>query len=209
MVVAPPALTPQPAADPNAEPAWLPDRLKRSEAAARAALLKELGVEDPELAKAAIAAAKAAEEQKKTAEQRAAELDAKLKGTLTEAERHAALIKEHAGRMLMALTPDQQKAISDFAGDNPAEQLRAIHHFAPIWAKQAEEIAKAAQAVQAAPATNAPAPPANTSPAPTAPASVSPGSPPDVKATYQQLRATNPFAAAAYGTLNPQAYETT
>ena len=109
----------------------------------------------------------------------------------------------------MALTADQQKAISDFAGDNPTEQLRAIHHFAPIWAKQAEEIAKATQAATP-PAATPPAsaaPPATTSPAPTAPPSNGVTSPPDTRATYQHLRATNPFAAAAYGTSNPTAYE--
>ena len=203
---APAPVAPPPVADTN--PAWLPERLTRAEEAARTALLKELGVSDPEKAKAAIKAAHDAEEAKKSAEQRAVELDAKLKGTQTEAERQAALIKEHAGRMLMALTPDQQKAISDFAGDNPTEQLRAIHHFAPIWAKQADELAKATQAVTP-PATPPAAPPANTSPAPTAPPSNGVTSPPDTRATYQHLRSTNPFAAAAYGSLNPKAYEQT
>lgn len=195
---APPVPAPAPTVDPNAEPPWLPDRLNRAKEIAKGELLKELGVDDPEAAKAAIAAAKAAAEAKKTAEQRAAELSEKLKGTQTEAEKHAALIREHAGRMLMALTPEQQKIITDFAGDNPAEQLRAVHHFAPTWNKP-----EPTPPVAAPP----PAPPANTSPPPNAPPGNAPGSPPDVRTIYMTQRQTNPFAAAAYGLSNPQVYE--
>lgn len=183
---------------PEVDPQWMATRLERAKSAERAALLKELGVDDPELAKAAIAAAKAAEDAKKTAEQRAAELSEKLKGTQTEAEKHAALIREHAGRMLMALTPEQQKIITDFAGDNPAEQLRAVHHFAPTWNKPEPSPPAAAPP---------PAPPANTSPPPNAPPGNAPGSPPDVRTVYLTQRQTNPFAAAAYGLSNPQVYE--
>ncbi len=212
-VVAPPAVVVAPPVAPvvtapvvPSEPDWLPDRLKRHEATVQAALLKELGVDDPAAAKQAIADAKAAAEAKKTAEQRAAELDAKLKGSQTESEKQAALIKEHAGRMLMALTADQQKAVSDFAGDNPSEQLRAIHHFAPLWAKAESDAATRAAA--ATPVATVTAPPANTSPAPIAPSSVTPGSPPDAAALYTSARTRNPFAAAAYAQANPQAYET-
>jgi hypothetical protein len=171
--------------------------------------LQELGVDDPEAAKAAIAAAKAADDAKKSAEQRAAELDGKLKSTQTEAQRNAAIIKEHAGRMLMALSAEQQKAITDFAGEDPALQLKAIHSFAPTWAKQEADKEAAAEAARLAAAATgvASAPPATTSPAPNAPASSSPGSPPDAAALYTSARARNPFAAAAYGAANPQAYE--
>lgn len=181
-------------------------RLERARMNERAALLKELGVEDPEKAKAAIAAAKAAEDAKKTAEERAAELRAKYESATTEAQRKDELIKEHASRMLMALTPEQQKVITDFAGDNPAEQLRAIHHFAPTWAKS--ENAQP-QASQTPPKQETPpaAPPAQTAPAPTAPAGTTPHSPPDPRATYMALRSKNPFAAAAYGLANRQAYD--
>lgn len=202
VVVAPTA--PVVAAAPQ-EPDWLPGRLKRAEESAQAALLKSLGIDDPEAAKQAIADAKAAAEAKKTAEQRAAELDTKLRGVMTQAEKDAATIKEHAARMLMALTPEQQAAIANVAGDDPGLQLRAIHAIAPTWAKQEaeREAAAVAAAAQSAPV----APPATTSLAPTAPGSTSPGSPPDARELYNSVRSRNPFAAAAYGLANPQAYE--
>lgn len=201
-----PATAPISAVDPNAEPPWLPDRLNRAKEIAKGELLKELGVDDPEAAKAAISAAKAAADAKKSAEEKAAELATKLSTTQTEAQRLAALAKEHAGRMLLALTPEQQKAITDFAGENAEQQLRAIHHFAPLWAKQ-EADAAAAKAAAASAAQPPEPPPANTSPAPTAPSGVTPTSPPDARSAYLAERARNPFAAAAYGLSNPQAYE--
>lgn len=213
-VVTPPAVPPPVVLAPpqviDQNPPWLDERLKRAESAAQAALLKSLGVDDPEAAKQAIAAAKAAADAKKTAEERAAELDAKLRGSLTESEKQSAIIKEHASRMLMALPAGRQKAITDFAGDNPGEQLRAIHAFAPTWAKEdtaADAKAAEAAALAAAEAAKS-APPATTAPAPNAPAGTTPGSPPDPQALYAAARARNPFAAAAYGAANPAAYET-
>ncbi len=209
-----PAVTPPatPAVD-TSEPAWLPARLQRAEASARAAVLSELGVTNADEAKAAVAAAKAAADAKKTAEERAAELATQLNATKTAAERQQGLFKELSGRMFMALTPEQQSAVKDFAGDDPEKQYLAIKHFGPTWAaaEQAKEAAaQAAQAAAVAAAAAAPkAAPAQTSAAPAAPSSETPtASSQDPKSLYQSARVSNPFAAAAYGLRNPSIYDT-
>lgn len=228
--IAPPAAVTPPApvaaADPpGVDPTWLATRLERAKGTGREGLLKELGADSLDAAKAAIAAAKAADEAKKSAEQRALEASNKVTQTEQALARTTALLKEQAGRMMMVLTQDQQKAVTEFAGEDPQEQLRAIHHFAPLWAKAAatstddaemsdEEIAKletdlaevkAARAGKQ-PAVSAPPaaspPPANTAPPPGAPPGNAPGSPPDHRAVYSQLTRTNPFKAAAYGLQN-------
>ncbi len=197
---APVATPPAPPAPDTAEPAWLPDRLARAKNSAREAILQELGVTNPDEAKAAIAAAKAAADAKKTAEERAAEYAQQVNALKTTTERQAAYAKEMAGRMLMALSPEQQKAVTDFAGDDPMKQFEAIKHFGPTWA--AIEQAKIDAAKTAEPLK----PAAQTSPAPGAPAGETPVSSDDPKTVYQAQRATNPFAAAAYGLSHSTVY---
>lgn len=196
---APAAAAPAAAAPADqSDPAWLEGRLARAKESERRAILNELGIDDPIKAKAALAAAKAAEEANKSSEQRAAELAAKLGTTQAEAERLRGIASEHAGRMMAVLTDEQKAAVVAIAGDDPAAQLRTIGALAPTWAKQA------APTTDAAPAAPKPA---TTAPAAAAPAAVSPGSPPDHKSTYSQLRHSNPFEAAAYGLAHPEAYE--
>lgn len=225
VAVVPPAPAVVTADPPGVDPQWLATRLERAKGVGREGLLKELGTDSLDAAKAAIADAKAAAEAKKSAEQRALEASTKASQTEQQLARSTALLKEQAGRMMMVLTQDQQKAVTDFAGEDPQEQLRAIHHFAPLWAKAAttpaesesitdEEIAKLESdlaEVKAAragkqPAASAPAGapplPANTAPPPGAPPGNAPGSPPDHRAVYSQLSRTNPFKAAAYGLQN-------
>lgn len=208
-----PAVPPAAAAPPELDPTWLNGRLARSKEQGAKDLLATIGAETPEQAKAAIAAAKAAEDAAKTAEQRAAEARTRAQQLEADNARSSALIREQASRMMMVLTAEQQKAVTDFAGDNPAEQLRAIQHFAPLWSAKAQQ-AVAEQVTATAPVATPPAPgappvaapppalPATTSPPPAAPPSASPGAPPNHRAQYEQLAQTNPFAAAAYGLEN-------
>ncbi len=202
---APVAPAVQPPVPDNTNPAWLPGRLEQAARTERDRLFTELGVANVEDAKAAVAAAKAAADAKKSAEERLAETTAALAATKTTAERHAAHVKEISGRMLMALAPEQQKAVTDFAGDDPEKQYQAIKHFGPTWAaaEQAKEAAAAALVAAAA----VPAVAATTSPAPAAPSSETPTSPADPKSVYDTARATNPFRAAAYGLSNPAVYD--
>lgn len=205
-----PAAVTAPAATPaasNEPPAWLPERLERAAAAARSAVLAELGVANADEAKAAVEAARAAADAKKSAEERAAELLTSNAALKTTAEKQAAAAKEMAGRMLMALAPEQRDAVTAFAGDDPIRQFEAIKHFGPTWALAEQAKDAAAKAVADAAAALKAAPPATTSPAPAAPSSEAPASPESPKSVYETTRSTNPFKAAAYGLSNPTVYD--
>ena len=175
--VNPPVGTPAP--NPEQDPNWLKPRLEQAERAAERKVLETLGVTDVASASKAIAAAKAAEEAGKSAETRAAELAASLKTAQTEAERLTSVTREHAARMLGVLTSEQQEAVKAVAGDDAGKQLQAIGALSKTWAA-----AKQAEPVNTAPVGGPPS---------------DPTSPPDHRSTYQSLKATNPFAAAAYG----------
>lgn len=190
--VAPPAApvpSPAPVAAPaapvasNEEPHWLKPRLERAAEAERARILADLGVDDPKVAKAAIEAAKKAAEEQKTVAEKAAEAASLARSAQKEAERLRGIATEHAARMIAVLTAEQQAAVKALAGEDPAEQLKAIGVLGPTWAKEAA----------------AARPPATTAPAATAPAEGGTTSPPDHKAIYTQLQSRNPFEAAAYG----------
>lgn len=195
-----PAVVTPPAAPsvPNVgEPNWLPERIAQAKKNAadeeRAKVLAELGVSNPDEAKAAIAAAKAAAEANKTAETRAAELKAKFDGASATVASQGAVIAEIAARQMGVLTAEQSKAVKDIAGDDAAAQLRAISALQPTWGKPADPAA-----VVVAPAPAPPAAPLNTAPGHTAPNGAG-GSPPDQRAVYEQLQKQNPFAAAEHG----------
>lgn len=180
----PPAATQQ-------APDWLPERLARAAEQERQKLLSELGVDDPEMAKAAIAAAKEAAEKEKTTQQRLGETSEQLKKHKTEAERLLSVTKEWAARQMVGLTDEQRAAVEKLAGEDPAKQLEAITALTPTWA--------AAGPGPKAPAEPKPPTPATgTAPPPTAPAGTDPGSPPDHKAIHAELQKTNPFLAAEY-----------
>lgn len=194
--VAPAAATP--AVDPTTDPSWIKARLEREAATVRARTLAELGVTDVPAAKAALASANAAAEATKTAEQRALEATGRVTALSTENERLASITREHAGRMIGVLTPEQQVAIRALAPDtDPAGQLQAIGVLGPTWAAASAATA-AAVAAAAPPAATAPAA-ASTAPGATAPTGGPTTSPPDHRSVYQASRSKNPFAAAAYG----------
>lgn len=212
-VVAPAVATPVPAVAPAApavvdtNPAWLPGRLEQAARVERERVLAELGVANADEAKAAVEAARAAADAKKSAEERAAELSTQLNATKTTADRQSALAKEMASRMFMALAPEHQTAVRDFAGDDPEKQYLAIKHFGPTWAAAEQAKEAAVQAAAAALAASTPAVPGNTSPTPAAPSSETPASPESPQSVYQTTRSTNPFKAAAYGLSNPTVYD--
>src|SRR6185295_12261991 len=177
--VVPPVPAPAPVPTPEAEQPWLKARLEQAERSTERKVLERLGVTDFDAASKAIAAAKAIEEANKSAEQRAAELAASLQTTQQTASQQAAILTEHASRMLAVLTAEQQAAVKAVAGEDAAKQLQAIGALAPTW-----NAAVPAQTLNTAPGRNLPA--------------QGDQSPPDHKATYQSLRSQNPFAAAAY-----------
>jgi hypothetical protein len=187
----PPAPPPPAPTEPSEKPAWLDARLDQAK---KAAIRDQLGV-DPEEAKRIVAEHNARIESAKAAEVRAAELKTKAEQLEAQANEQHKVIAEHAARQMVGLTAEQIAAVKEVAGDDPAKQLRAIGALAPTWAKAAP-----GQTQQ-----QASAPPATTAPPPNAPPAAS-TSPANNRAAYQDLRARNPFAAAAFGKANPDAY---
>jgi hypothetical protein len=193
---APAATPPSPAvaAKPDDSPAWLPERLSRAEEAARAKVLAEIGVDDPAKAKKILDDAKRVEEEQKTIGEKKAEAETEAKAARKEADRLRKIATDHAGRMMMALKPEHQFAVKELAGDDPAEQLKAIGILGPTWIASGQVEPLGGQP---------PAPAANTAPPPNAPPPANPGSPPDHKQVYASLESRNPFQAAAYGLAHP------
>lgn len=183
-----PTVQPQVTAD-DQNPTWLPDRLKRAEEQARTKLLADLGVTDPEKAKAAIAAAAKAEEEKKSHGEKLGEATTKLSALEQENAELRGAVALIAEQRLAALTEEQRAAVTELAGDDAHAQLVALKALEPTW--------KPKTPAPAATATPPPAP-QNTAPPPNAPGGAQPVSPPNHKATYEQLKKNNPHAAAAY-----------
>lgn len=185
-----PVAAPAPAA-PAAEkgesekPHWLDGRLERE----RKALLKELGLDDVETGKKAIAELNAKREAEKTAAEKAAELDAKLKASDAEKAAMAEALGLTAKARLATLTEAQKAAVTALAGDDPVKQLKTIEALTPTW-----------PSAPAATATETKA--ADTAPGRTAPTSETPTSAPDLKAIYAELRKTNPVMAARFADVN-------
>ena len=178
-------------AAPPPDPNWVNDRIAQAKRSAEADVLKALGVSDVESAKTAIAAANAKAESEKTAEQRAADLTAKLEQEKAVNAQQGAQMAEWAARQMIGLTEEQKTAVLAIAGNDAGKQLSTIAALQPTWAAQA-----APATTQAAPAVHA-AP--NTAPGRTAPADTSPGSPPNNRAMYDEAKKTNPFVAAEIG----------
>ena len=182
----PPA--PAPGTEPTVDPNWLKPRLERE----RKAALRAAGFESEADAKAAADAQRAAADAKKTAEQRATELTSQAASEKARADGLLAVATEHAARMMVGLTAEQQAAVKAIAGDDPAKQLSAIGALTPTWAKQS-------------PTTTTTEKPATTAPAATAPNGTTPA-PTDPRGVYESQRSQNPFAAASFGMANPQVY---
>lgn len=167
----------------DGDPAYMAARLERE----RAKILKDLGVDNPEDAKKAIAEHKARTEAAKTTEQKNAELLAQLTAKDAETAAYRMTLGEMTARMMVGLSEEQKTAVTKIAGDDPAKQLATINALAPTWAAKT---AADAAAVKAAPAS--------TSPGKVAPDG-STVAPSNHRATYEALQKTNPFEAAAYG----------
>lgn len=182
--------TPPPAAakpGEEEEPAWLPKRLEQAQRAAQTALLKELGIDSSDAAKAQLAELKELKQaqlsDQEKMEQRLAELEPAAARTQALEESLAG----YAERELSALTEAQQTAVKGLAGDDPAKVLSTIESLRPTWAQAAPETPSKPEEPPPAPATtgHAGGPPATGK-----------QSPPDLAAEYARLRKENPFAAA-------------
>lgn len=169
-----------PAVDETKDPNWLSARLERE----RRSLLKQLGVENVDDAKAAL------EDLKKRRDSEKTETEL-LRTKLAEVEKQAAravaldeVIAIKAKSEMAALTPEQREAVESIAGDDSALQLHSIEVLRATW--------------KSAPAAEKPLPaPANTT-ASTASPSTTPAAVPDIVATYNELLKRNPMRAAHF-----------
>lgn len=181
----------QPVAQPAADPEWLGKRIEQAkrnaEKEASAKLLKDLGVDSVDAAKARIAAAKAAEDASKTELQKATERVTALTPLAQRAEALAKVVGDRAALEMSSLTEAQRETVVGLAGDDPAAQLQTIDRLK----KGGLLAAPAAPAAPAAApaATAAPAPlPAPASSAPAAPGPVpTPPNVADIKTQYDRL----------------------
>jgi hypothetical protein len=176
--------TPAPAAAPRTTVSDLPpealkERLERERSAAQAALLKDLGVASTDELKAAVEAARAAAESRKTEAEKQAALIAERDGLVKRVQSFGEALTAHANATLSALSDSQKAAVVSLAGDDPAAQLKAISALRPTWASEV------------------PAPQGATVPAAAAPQTVTPTTP-NRKQEYESLKAKNPFAASSY-----------
>lgn len=200
-----PVVTPEAPAAPAAPaeekvtmtPAQLKARLAEEREKAEKRVAAELGVSVAD-AKAAMAKAKALEDEKLTETERLKNRNAELEKQIV--EREAAARREgarpYAEAQMAALTEAQRAVVTGFAGDDPEAQIKAIKALSPTWAT-----------APAAPPPPAPlAPPANT--APPAGAKPAPGSatPIDHRAEYDRRLAFDKTAARIYADANPQVF---
>lgn len=168
----------------------LNERLERE----RRKMLKDLGVENVDDAKKALADFKAKQEADKTEAQRNAEKLSELERVKAEVAELRADSAAQAASAMAGLTDEQREAVKAIAGDDPAAQNKTIRAMAKTWAKPATPATPATPAAT----TQAVTPPATTAPAAgSAPAQVT-TPPTDHKAIYKDLEKRNPAQAANY-----------
>ena len=208
-----PATPPAPEKDPN----WLNERIARAQKNAQAALLKDLGLESIDDAKAAVNDLKAKREAEKTTAQKAAEYENKLKAVTAQNESLSTAVATYAAAQMGTLSDPQKAAVVAIAGEDPAKQLTTIEALRPTWKTTAPAGTDAssastqqtapggapAPALAPAPGTAAPQPrPADTAPAPNAPKDTTTTPLTDPKAVYAELKKTNPVIAARFALAN-------
>lgn len=185
------------------DPVWLKSRLDREHEKATRDLLAKTGFATVEEAAVASKLAREHAQASMTADEKAKAAETALSNEKARADQALAFATEHAARMMIGLTPEQQEAVRAIAGDDPVRQGRTILQLAPTWAK-----AEAAQIVAAAGTVVAPVVPIiapTTAPANAAPNGTVP-TPGDPRQQYEAARKTNPFEAAAFGQANPSIF---
>jgi hypothetical protein len=161
--------------------AQLDERLERE----RMKVLRALGVETEEDAKAALADLQKRQDAEKTELQRLQEQVAALQGVTTERDALLTVVGQRAANELATLSDEQREAVQALAGDDPHKQLHAIETLRKTWAKPPGGNGEPVPA----PATTTP-----TSPAPTAPTA----SAEDHLGEWERLQSNDPFGAAHY-----------
>lgn len=206
---APPAPPPVVAAPADADPGdgslpkWVAARLEQAKRVAATEVLRSIGAETPEQAKAAVERAKAAADAEKSAADKAAEATARAALLQKERDDLHSTVGVYAAAQLSALTAEQRAAVVALAGDSPAAQLRTLDALRPTWtaAPPAGNAPPVATSPPVAPPAPAPlAAPANTAPPQGAPPAGAPPAQVDHLAVLKTLETTNPIRAARYRT---------
>jgi hypothetical protein len=163
--------------------AWVAERLEREQRK----LLKELGVENLDEAKAFMKEIKTRKEADKSHELKAQELATQLASSKEHGEKLASSLKTFASAKMASLSPEQQAAVKAIAKNDPAAQLETIEALAPTWVAPVE-----------APKEAVVKPPvANTSSSKDMPAGAV-TSPTNRKAEYERMKETNPIYAGRF-----------
>lgn len=184
-----PAAKPQTLAN-DLPPEALALRIQQAKDSARRELLSELGVTDPNAAKAAIAASAAAAEAAKSDAEKLATANLRLAA-------YDAAIDVAVAQASREIDEKQRAAIDAIAGADKAAWLRTYGALAATWGKSAPAAAVAAIAEQVAPP--APVVPATTTPVAVPPVPPTGASQPvDHAANYAALRMAHPFLAQQY-----------
>lgn len=190
------AIQSQPSAPAPQEPEWLPQRLERAKASAQSDLLRSLGVQSVDDAKALVEAARKLENERKTEAERFAEKLAALEPRAKQAEDYARKLGAYADAELSKLSEAQRAAVLGIVGDDKTRVLDTIEVLRPTWAV-APPVAPQQQAPAQVAAPQRP-PPASTSGATVHPSGAISPQQVDHRAEYERIKATHPVAAALY-----------
>lgn len=204
----PPAAQAEPQAPPAPKPGdvgtpeWLNPRLEQKARAARADLLKEIGVDDPEALKKLVAESRARADAEKTASEKLAASEKARERAEQTAETYRAALAVRAEAEFAKLTEPQRAFVEKTAGADPAKRIAAI--------EDVRALVSAAPPPPAAPPAAPPAPPPAPeakrvvlpAPASTAPGGAPPGGHPppprDLLAELEHHDRTNPVYAGAF-----------
>jgi hypothetical protein len=190
---APAAAAAPPAPQPGGDPDWLPGRLARAEESARRSLLAEFGVSDSAAIKTALAAAKAADDAKKTETERLTGRISELEPRAQRAETLETIVKERAAAEMASLNDAQRAAVAAIAGEDHAQQLKTITALRPSWGGAPPP----APAAPTGPKPITPPAPNTTAPNGQQPPPANPNVT-NFVATLESLEKTNPMRAAQY-----------
>jgi hypothetical protein len=182
--LAPIAATPAAPVAADAEPAWLADRLERT----KRSMLKDLGAENVDDVKAALADLKKRRDSEKTETDRLKARNAELEALGAKASAYETAIAERAAAAVASLTAEQREFVEESAAGDPLRILRLADKARAAFPGTSAAATQAAKAPIAAPASSSAAP----GPAPATSQST------NHLATWESLKATNPIQAAHY-----------
>lgn len=178
----------------GADPKWLASRLDRE----RKKLLRDLGVENEDEVKKAIARAKELEDANKSEMEKLREQNEKLRKELEVSKDYKEAVAVSAQKELSKLSEQQKAYVESVAGEDPAKVIKTIESLKASGLLKVEPVTP--PVVQAPPAP--PRVPATTAPGGQPPKPVETTVPSTTLEVWESLQKTNPFLAASFYTKN-------